>query len=193
LNYIGLNSWSLYRCPDRSTFDEVSQQCLVKIPINDAFEQLSLLPSAENAQFHRIASFILATPTPNEDEGFQEQRGLVSLPPTIDRFMEPFSLKRLLRKVRKERKINEHVWFLFQRAQRDISEDASSVIWSHGYPLMKLNNKPIFQRKLPINAKLNHFSVVVRQPIPVSEGHQRTKPSRYNNFHKNFLIYFRRT
>ncbi len=104
LNYIGLNSWSLSRCPDQSTFDEVSQQCLVKIPINDAFEQLASLPSIENAQFHRIASFILATPKPYEDQDFQ-QEGLVSLPPTIDKLIESFSLKRLLRKVRRRDEI----------------------------------------------------------------------------------------
>ncbi len=109
LNYIGLNSWSLYRCPDKSTFDEISQQCLIKIPINDAFEQLASLPSIENAQFHRIASFILAAPVPNDDEQdfeqqLQQQRGLISLSPTVDRLMEPFSLNKLLRKVRIETK-----------------------------------------------------------------------------------------
>ncbi len=102
LNYIGLNSWSLYRCPDRSTFDETSQQCFVKIPINDAFEQLASLPSTENAQFRRLASFIVATPVPNEDQYVQQQIRLVSLPPTVDKLMESFSMKKPLRKVRKE-------------------------------------------------------------------------------------------
>jgi len=106
LNYIGLNSWSLYRCPDRSTFDETSQQCLVKIPINDAFEQFASLPSVENAQFHRIASFILATPISNDDQDLQkQQRGIVSFPPTIENLMDPFSYKKLLNKLKIEIKI----------------------------------------------------------------------------------------
>ena len=63
LNYIGLNSWSLYRCPGQSTFDEISQQCLVKIPINDAFDQLSSSSSGVDGQFQRIARFFLAKPT----------------------------------------------------------------------------------------------------------------------------------
>ncbi len=102
LNYIGLNSWSLNQCPDKSTFDETSQQCLVKVPINDAFERLASLPSNEQAQFHRVASFILATPIPNDEQIFQQQSRLVSLPPTIDKLMESFSIKKISRKVRIE-------------------------------------------------------------------------------------------
>lgn len=98
LNYIGLNSWTLYHCPDQTIFDEVSQQCLMKIPINDAFEQLASLPSMEDAQFHRIASFILATPSTNEGEG-DSQDGIVSLPPMIDRFVESLSSEKLVRRV----------------------------------------------------------------------------------------------
>lgn len=98
LNYIGLNSWTLYHCPDQAIFDEISQQCLVKIPINDAFEQLASLPTMEEAQFHRIASFVLATPTTNE-ENENHQEGIVSLSPMIDQFVEPYSSKRLLRRV----------------------------------------------------------------------------------------------
>lgn len=105
MNYIGLNSWTLYQCPDRAIFDEVSQQCLVKIPINDAFEQLASLPSMEEAQFHRIASFVLATPTINEEEEENQQEGIVSLPPMIDQFVEPEPSKRLLRRVGIENEI----------------------------------------------------------------------------------------
>lgn len=98
LNYIGLNSWTLYRCPDRTIFDEVSQECLMKIPINDAFEQLASLSSNEDAPFHHIASFILATPSTNENEGDSQER-IVSLSPMVDRFVEPFSSEKLLRRV----------------------------------------------------------------------------------------------
>jgi hypothetical protein len=117
LNYIGRNSWALYRCPDRSTFDEVSQQCLVKIPINDAFEQFASLPSVENAQFHRIASFILATPISNDDQDLQQQkqqqRGIVSFPPTIENLMDPFSYKKLLNKVKIEIKIKTCFFYIY--------------------------------------------------------------------------------
>jgi hypothetical protein len=40
---------------------------------------------------------------PNEDQDFEQQHqqiGLVSLPPTIDQLMEPFSFKKNLHKVR---------------------------------------------------------------------------------------------
>ncbi|CAF0915720.1 unnamed protein product [Rotaria sp. Silwood1] len=163
LNYIGLNSWALYRCPDRSTFDETSQQCLVKIPINDAFEQLALLSSTDNAQFHRVASFILATPPQtNENDDLQEQQQqtrLVSLPPTIDKLMESLSMKKLLHK----------------RAERDTSEQLSGIIWSHGYPLMKLDNKPILEKDSSIKPKSSHSSVVVRHLIPVNEDELKYK------------------
>lgn len=63
MNYIGLNSWSLYRCPGQSTFDETSQQCLVKIPIDDRFDQMSSETSGIDGQIQRIARFFLAKPT----------------------------------------------------------------------------------------------------------------------------------
>ncbi|CAF1041436.1 unnamed protein product [Adineta steineri] len=161
LNYIGLSSWSLYRCPNRSTFDETSQQCLVKIPINDAFEQLALLPSTEIAQFHRVASFILATPMPNDDQDLERQqhKRLVSLPPTIEKLMEPFSMKKLLRK----------------RAKRDITEHSSGVIWSNGSPLMKIDDKPIVQEKSSVNSKLGHFSIVHRHRTAINEDELKYK------------------
>ena len=62
---------------------------------------MASLPSSENAQFHRVASFILATPTPYEEQEFQEE-GLVSIPPTFDNLIEPFPLNRVLRKVRRD-------------------------------------------------------------------------------------------
>jgi hypothetical protein len=54
----------------------------------------------ENAQFHRIASFVLATPTPYDEQDFQ-QEGLVPLSPSFDKLIEPFPLIRRMRKVRK--------------------------------------------------------------------------------------------
>ena len=103
LNYIGLTSWSLYRCPNQATFDEESQQCLVKVPISDTFEQLTTFPSVEHAQFRRLASFIVATPVPNEDPDVTQQqlRRLVSLPPMADKLIESLA-SRKLNKVRAE-------------------------------------------------------------------------------------------
>ncbi|CAF4129213.1 unnamed protein product [Adineta steineri] len=64
LNYIGLNSWSLYQCPDGSIFDETSQQCLMKVLISDTFDQLS--SSIDETQFEKISNFIV----PNIEEPF---------------------------------------------------------------------------------------------------------------------------
>ena len=63
LNYIGLNSWSLNRCPERSTFDETSQQCLVKIPVSDTFDQLASISSVVDGQFQRMARFFVDKPS----------------------------------------------------------------------------------------------------------------------------------
>ena len=97
LNYIGLTSWSLYRCPNQATFDEESQQCLVKVPISDTFEQLTTFPSVEHAQFRRLASFIIATPVPNEDLDVAQQQlqRLVSLPPMADRLIDSLASRKL--------------------------------------------------------------------------------------------------
>ncbi|UJR30603.1 hypothetical protein I4U23_018128 [Adineta vaga] len=160
LNYIGLSSWSLYRCPEQSTFDEASQRCLIKVPVNDAFEQFASLPSTEMAQFHRVASFIVATPVPNEDQDFQQQqqKRLVSLPPTIDKLMEPFSMKKLRK-----------------RTERDIMDQSAGVLWSHGSPLMKIDSKPIVEEKSPINGKISRFSIVERHRSPVNEDELKYK------------------
>ena len=103
LNYIGLSSWSLYRCPDKSTFDEISQQCLIKIPVNDAFEKLALSLSTNTGQFHRVASFVLATQVPNENQDLQfqqRQTRLVSFPPTFDKLMKSHSVRKHVHEVR---------------------------------------------------------------------------------------------
>ncbi|CAF3391967.1 unnamed protein product [Rotaria socialis] len=157
LNYIGLNSWSLYRCPDPSKFDETSQQCLVKMPVNDAFEQLATSSPIENAQFHRVASFIIGSKSQsNESQDLQEQQQarLVSLPPTIDKLMDSFSMQ----------KFSHH-----KRAERDTSEQSSGIIWSHGYPLMKIDNRPIVEEDLSINSKSD-------QPYGRSHHHHHPPP-----------------
>jgi hypothetical protein len=100
LNYIGLNSWSLYQCPNLSNFDEQSQQCLVKIPIDDSFEQLASYSSTASIQFVRLASFILATPAPNEDLAIQHERRLVSLPPITEKLIDGVPKKKRLSNVR---------------------------------------------------------------------------------------------
>jgi hypothetical protein len=35
---------------------------------------------------------------------------------------------------------------------------------------MRVDNQPLFQRKLSINSRLSHFAIVARQPAPISEG-----------------------
>jgi hypothetical protein len=50
---------------------------------------------------------------------------------------------------------------------------------------MKLNNKAIVERKPTINARLSHFSVLARQPLPVSEGNKRPHPQSFS-----FNIFF---
>lgn len=62
LNFIGLNSWSLYRCPGHSKFDEATQQCIVKIPISDQFEKFTSVADYQNGPFQRIANFFVEKP-----------------------------------------------------------------------------------------------------------------------------------
>lgn len=50
------------------------------------------------------------------------------------------------------------------------------MIWSHGSPLMKLDHKLLVEQKPRITGRLGHFSVVARQPSPISEGNSRKKP-----------------
>jgi hypothetical protein len=38
---------------------------------------------------------------------------------------------------------------------------------------MKLDSKAIIERRPSIKSRLSHFSVVGRQPLPVSEGNER--------------------
>lgn len=75
-------------------FDEQTQQCLMKIPISDTFDQLATYQSTANVQFFRLASFILATPQPNEDPTSQSQRRLVSLPPIIEKLVDSITKSR---------------------------------------------------------------------------------------------------
>ncbi len=65
MNHIGLNSWSFYNCPDGSTFDETSQQCLIKVPISDTFDQFDF----DETQFQKLANFFVTNPpTVNEQQ-----------------------------------------------------------------------------------------------------------------------------
>jgi len=38
---------------------------------------------------------------------------------------------------------------------------------------MRVDNQQIFPRKLSINSRLSHFAVVLRQPVPISEGNSK--------------------
>lgn len=44
---------------------------------------------------------------------------------------------------------------------------------------MRLNNQPIVVDPSSIKSRLSHFSVVVRQPVPVNEGHSNKKKLYY--------------
>lgn len=82
IDHIGIHSWSLYQCPDQSIFDETSQQCLMKIPIDDQFEQFISSASIEDTQFQKVASFIVPDTEEKKDE------------------IEPFTIKRLFNEVK---------------------------------------------------------------------------------------------
>ena len=62
------------------------------------------------------------------------------------------------------------------------------MIWSHGLPLMKLDNKLLVEAKPRITGRLGHFSVVGRQPAPVSEGNWRE--NLISNFNSLFQMNF---
>ncbi|CAF2370308.1 unnamed protein product [Rotaria sp. Silwood2] len=68
LNYIGLSSWPLYRCPDQLIFDETLQQCLMKVPMKKTLDQITSLSSIDNTLFQKITNFILSKPTLNEEQ-----------------------------------------------------------------------------------------------------------------------------
>lgn len=84
LNYIGLNSWSLNRCPDRSTFDETSQQCLVKIPVSDTFDQLASISSVVDGQFQRMARFFVDRPSGKPRPYAQQVFESTTRPPPLE-------------------------------------------------------------------------------------------------------------
>lgn len=173
LNYIGLNSWSLYRCPNYSTFDEQTQQCLQKIPISDNFEQLASTPSISNVQFYRLASFILHRSTSNEDHELQQRR-LVSLPPIFDQFIDSLAKKSPSETVGRRSltmRLLQRSEIFFQRMKRDLPDPSSAgVIWSHGYPLMRLDSRPILEQMPTINSRSLQFPSTNHHPVAVSEG-----------------------
>lgn len=71
------------------------------------------MPSIKDAQFHRIATFVLEPTTLNDDQDYQ-QHGLVSLTPTIDKLMGSFSIKKALRQVKIPIKIKKNKFFFFK-------------------------------------------------------------------------------
>jgi hypothetical protein len=70
---MGWNSWSLYQCPDGSIFDESSQQCLMKVPISDTFDQFALLSPNDETQFQKIANFFVGNSFSNEEQQGQKK------------------------------------------------------------------------------------------------------------------------
>ncbi len=58
-----MNSWSLYQCRDQTTFDETSQQCLMKIPISDTFDRL-----ASSVPIQKIENFVVPNAIPDEEQ-----------------------------------------------------------------------------------------------------------------------------
>ncbi|CAF0922618.1 unnamed protein product [Rotaria sordida] len=140
LGYIGLNSWSLYQCPDQFIFDETLQQCSMKVPIKNTFDQIASLSSIDDILFQQISNFILSKSM------FEEEQQTTT--------MKPFSTKKIF---------NEEV----------VHE--GGVFWANGYPLMKLNDKSIFEQQSSINSKLNYFSYKHPYPTPVSEDELKYK------------------
>ncbi|CAF3533519.1 unnamed protein product [Rotaria sordida] len=140
LGYIGRNSWSLYQCPDQFIFDETLQQCSMKVPIKNTFDQIASLSSIDDILFQQISNFILSKPM------FEEEQQTTT--------MKPFSTKKIF---------NEEV----------VHE--GGVFWANGYPLMKLNDKSIFEQQSSINSKLNYFSYKHPYPTPVSEDELKYK------------------
>ncbi|CAF0951628.1 unnamed protein product [Adineta ricciae] len=79
LDSLGLNSWSFYRCPDETIFDEILQQCS-KTALSDLYPSLS---STDDAQLERISNFIVSHPV-------SDARRLIT------DFEDPFSIKKFL-------------------------------------------------------------------------------------------------
>ncbi|CAF3991714.1 unnamed protein product [Rotaria magnacalcarata] len=52
----------------------------------------------------------------------------------------------------------------------DRSMNNGGVFWANGYPLMRLNNQPLFQSTPSLNSRLSYFSQQYPYPAPVSEG-----------------------
>ena len=50
----------MYQCPDGATFDETAQQCLLKVPVADGFDQFAALPANDRTQIQKIANFFLS-------------------------------------------------------------------------------------------------------------------------------------
>ncbi|UJR15985.1 hypothetical protein I4U23_002904 [Adineta vaga] len=80
LNYIGLNSWSLYRCPDGTIFDEKLQQCLISFSNTATFNPSSSL-STDETQWEKISNFVVSNPV-------SDARRLIT------DLEEPFSIKK---------------------------------------------------------------------------------------------------
>jgi hypothetical protein len=83
---MNVNSLSLYRCPDQSIFDETSQECLMKVPINDNFDQLAPSSPTDDSLFQKVASFIVPDSISDDD---QQKNNI-----------EPFLIKKLFNEVR---------------------------------------------------------------------------------------------
>lgn len=64
---------------------------------------------------------------------------------------------------------------LNKRVERDIIDDSSSILWSHGSPLMKIDKQPIIEQATKITSRLSHFSVVDHQHVPVNEDELKYK------------------
>ncbi|CAF4013401.1 unnamed protein product [Rotaria magnacalcarata] len=53
----------------------------------------------------------------------------------------------------------------------DRSMNNGGVFWANGYPLMRLNNQPLFQSTPSLNSRLSYFSQQYPYPAPVSEDY----------------------
>ncbi|CAF3788196.1 unnamed protein product [Rotaria magnacalcarata] len=57
----------------------------------------------------------------------------------------------------------------------DRSMNNGGVFWANGYPLMRLNNQPLFQSTPSLNSRLSYFSQQHPYPAPVSEEELKYK------------------
>ncbi|CAF0764799.1 unnamed protein product [Didymodactylos carnosus] len=160
-----LNSWVLFRCPSRSTFNEQMQQCVNKWAVSDIF------PLDTDPQFRRVANFIMATPAPNSYNEEMHPRQF-SLPSSVTKLMESISIQK-----REQSYDNQKSSLKIDSSNRidEISskKEGSGVLWSNSYPIMRLSDTPVLERKKYTDGKSNGRNTF--KSLPVNENELKYK------------------